>query len=182
MRLMYGLAMIRPDVRRNRNIYSGREPHFLKCACPGCQNFFAGVKPYVQELDASLSPLGLAWDKPDSISVMSARDGEVSYRAVYIFFGEGQFPKPWLTEKNELGSVSLRNPDAVYTLNDRMSYVFTPLRKGRIKLELFAGLPWVMETVNCIYEEDCGAVAKKLPSRPKRIFRAAAHVIRGLRK
>ncbi len=180
MRLMYGMSIIKPAVKRNRAIYAKRGPHFLKCACPGCQNFFKSIAPYKNELEASLSPLGLSWNKPDSIKVLGAQNGEVNYRAAYTFFGEGHCPPAWLSEKNELGSINLRNPDAVYRLNSRLGFVFTPIKGGRLRLDVFARLPWSMETLNCIYEKT-PRLEKPLPSRPKRLYNAAKRVIVTLR-
>ncbi len=180
--LSYGKYTIYPRPRKTGGIYRRRGPHLLKCACPGCQNFFKAITPYIAELDASTAPLGIAWNKPDSIQVLDASRGQVYYKIDYSFYGTGELPAKWHTEKTALGTVNLRLPNSVYRLNEEMSFEFFRAGKERLRLEVSARLPWVMETMNCIYDPSEKAVAKKLPGRAARIYRGAAHIIRSFRQ
>ncbi len=182
MKLRYGKALIEPDTGRNRQAYGRRKPPLLKCACPGCQNFFRSVKPYINELTAMLAPLGILWSKPDKIEVAGTENDELNYRVVYTFWGKASLPRPWLTaEKNGTGAIRLRNPDSVYVFSDRISFVFSLLKSGRLRLELSIRLPWVMETINCIYSEPPEKLEKPLPSRAVRLWRTGKYIYKQLK-
>lgn len=181
--LSYGVYRIKPDTKKTRLLYQRRGPHLLRCSCPGCQNFFRSVPPYQNELAASLAPLGIAWDKPDRIEVSNANRDSLTYTIRYSFYGSApQCPHQWETTKNELGSINIRNPRAVYELNNCMSFVFTPAKNGKLRLYVTASLPWLMETLNCIYSPDVSRPEKKIPSRGKRIFSAVKHIYSELKK
>ncbi len=161
--------------------YKKRGPHFLKCACPGCQNFFAAVKPYSSELAAAAAPFGVDWTKPDGIEVLFAEGERLVYKITYGFFGRKiSFPEGWITEENGLGSINFRNPGALYHINEVMTMSFEQ-RGKRLVLEVRAVLPWVMETMNCIYDSKTERPEKKLPSRPERIYRAVKHIAEVIR-
>ncbi len=182
MKLKYGKALIEPDTGRNRQAYGRRKPPLLRCACPGCQNFFRSAKPFADDMADLLAPLGILWSKPDKIEVIGAKDGEVSYRAVYTFYGKAALPPAWLiVEKNEAGVIRLRNPEAVYEFNDRLSFVFSSLKSGRLRLEVRLRLPWVMETINCIYSNDAEKPEKAIPSRAARLKKTVKYIYNKIR-
>lgn len=180
--LRYGKYIIFPSAAKNQELYRRRGPHLAKCACPGCQNFFKAAAPYRAELEAAAAPLGVSWDKPDFIEVLDARDGSVFYRLRYTFFGTGELPKKWSSEKTALGSVNLRTPEADYRLNEAMRFSFSRAGEKRLCLELRAELPWLMETLNCIYDFSVKKDIKPQPSRLTRIYRSARHIYDAVKK
>ncbi|MGN1098147.1 MAG: hypothetical protein ACI4SS_04560 [Clostridia bacterium] len=179
---VFGEYVICADSAKTRRLYDKRGPHFLKCACPGCQNFFKSVKPYRNEIEAYLSPLGIEWSKPDEIRVLCAAGGSVTYGVTYSFYGKRKSaPQKWTTEKNEMGSINVRNPSSVFKIDEVLSFSFRKCGRGRTMIEIRAELPWVMETLNCIYDDTVSEYAKKIPNRAERIYRAARTIAGGIK-
>ncbi len=177
-KIVFDRYKIIADPEKTKLIYNRRGPHLLKCSCPGCQNFFKAVSPYEDELNAALSVLGIAWDKPDSLRVRYAADDEVVYDAAYSFVGEIlNAPKQWTTAKNELGKIRTRVPDADRLLNERMKLSFRKGKGGKAVLRLTAALPWEMETLNCIYDPKVHTAVKPLPGQGERLFNDIKYIV-----
>ena len=180
--LTYGPYIIDPSPARTRGLYKKRGPHLYRCSCPGCQNFFKSIVPYRDELAASVFPLGIAWDKPDRLIVTGAHNDEVFYTIRYSFYGFAEaLPSRWITEKNELGTINLPTEGGTYNLNENISFSFTPSGRGKLRLDVSARLPWLMETLNCIYDPAVTRPEKGQPLRIQRIYWAARHIIDSLR-
>ena len=181
--LTYGRYIIDPSPARTRGLYKKRGPHLYRCSCPGCQNFFKSIVPYRDELAAAVSPLGISWDKPDKITVEGAADGEVFYAVSYSFYGFCKgLPSRWTTEKNELGTINLHVEGGLYRLNERLNFAFIPIGKEKLRLEVTAELPWLMETLNCIYDPAVTDPEKRQSFRAKRIYLAARHIIDSIKE
>lgn len=181
--LSYGQYRIIPSPAKTRKLYLRRGPHMQRCSCPGCQNFFKSIIPYRDELAAALAPMGIAWDKPDSITVKGADHEEVFYIVNYSLYAAGEeLPAKWRTEKTDLGTINLPAEGGIYNLNEKMSFSFTPAGRKKLRLEVTAELPWLMETLNCVYDPSVIKVNKDQPLRIQRIYRAAKHIIDSIKE
>ncbi len=152
-KFVFGEFVLSADVKSTREHSSASGPYFAKCCCIGCQNFFKSAAPYKNELEAALSPLGLDWKKPLGIEVLYAKDKKLLYKVVYIIQGKRiAAPKIYETAENEIGRIKIFRPESCWQINEKMSAVFHRGGKDKIVLELRAELPWVMETVGCVYD------------------------------
>lgn len=166
------------DPAATRAYYAAQPNSLVRCSCPGCQNFFKSIGPYKGELAAALGILGIDGAKPDSVEVLYAAKNRVVYEAVYKFVGKKlKGPKLYKVHKNELGSIYVFNPEARYRLNENMSFALRRAGERETEAVLTAELPWVMETLGCIYDE-AEKIEKPKKSRLTRIIEAAAEIIK----
>lgn len=177
-RFVFGEFVLSIDVKGTREQNAASEPYFARCCCIGCQNFFKSAEPYKNELEAALFPMGLDWKNPLGVEVLCAKEKRLLYRALYIIRGKRvAAPKIYETAENEIGRIRIFRPESCWQINEKMSAVFHRGGKDKIVLELRAELPWVMETVGCVYDPS----EKVILPRPRRIGRIikAVKKIRG---
>ena len=175
-KLLFGNYMIGADISATREYYGAQPNYLVKCACPGCQNFFKSAEERKDELEAVFGSLGADWKKPETIEVIFAAETGIVYEAVYKLRGKRlKAPKLYKVHKNELGSIYVQNPQALWDMNECMSLRFQKGGSGEIEARLRAELPWAMETLGCVYD---GAAQIERPgkSRITRIVDAAKKI------
>ena len=175
-KLLFGDYVIGADLAATREYYGAQPNYLVKCACVGCQNFFKSAAAHKNELDEVFGSLGADWKKPETIEVIFAAENRVVYEAAYKLRGKRlKAPKLYKVHKNELGRIYVQNPKALWELNDCMSLLFQKGGRGEIEARLRAELPWVMETLGCVYEADA-RVERPKKGRITRIVDAAKKI------
>lgn len=179
----FGEYIIGAEPEKTMARYNSMGPYFLKCTCPGCQNFFKSAAACGDELSMYMEFLGADWKKPEEINVLYSGGGRLIYGVTYKIYGKRlRAPKIYSVKKNELGSIRIQNPDALYAINEKMRLMFVKSGKNEVTVQLTAELPWVMETMNCIYDSGGGRIEKPLPRRSARILGAVKSVIREIKR
>lgn len=175
-KLLFGDYMIGVDLAATREYYAAQPNYLVKCSCPGCQNFFKSAAAHKDELEEAFGSLGADWKKPETIEVIYAAEARVIYEAVYKLRGKRlKAPKLYKVHKNELGSIYVQNPKALWEMNGCMTLMFKKGERGKIEARLRAELPWVMETLGCVYDE-AARIERPKKSRITRIVDAAKKI------